>query len=157
MLNLKKSPTFEDFRGSFSPLKLKNKPDSVACWDQVNVSVNNKKGTFRGMHYQSRIPQQKYIKVVKGSIVDYLYDLNTKECYWFTLKNQDAIFVPKNFAHGFLTLEDNTIVTYLVEGEYDPTSEHSIPYMTIPEISKSVHEKFSLDQIIITDKDAQGK
>lgn len=150
-------PTFVDFRGSFTPIKLDYKPDSVTKWDQINVSINSKKGTFRGMHYQSVNPQQKYIKVVQGSVIDYLYHLETKELLTFELNTQKEVFVPKEYAHGFLTLEDNTIVTYLTEGIYDPKNEHSIPYIAVPEIKQSVLSYFNQEEIIITDKDLLGK
>lgn len=150
-------PTFEDFRGSFTPLMLSRKPDEAIIWDQVNVSINTKKGTFRGMHYQQSIPQQKYVKVVQGKIIDYIYDLNTKDVHFYEVTNQNAIFVPKNYAHGFLTLEDNTIVTYLTEGKYDPSGEKSIPFSTIDDISKDVYSRFNKEEIVITDKDFSGK
>jgi dTDP-4-dehydrorhamnose 3,5-epimerase len=154
---IEKYPTFEDFRGSFTPLVLSRKPDESIIWDQVNVSVNTKKGTFRGMHYQQSIPQQKYVKVVQGRIIDYLYDLNTNHVHFYELTNQNAIFVSKNYAHGFLTLEDNTVVTYLTEGKYDPSGEKSIPFVSIYEIYKHVYSLFDEKEIIITDKDFFGK
>jgi dTDP-4-dehydrorhamnose 3,5-epimerase-like enzyme len=154
---MRNHPTFEDFRGSFTPIKLNVKPDGVEKWDQVNLSINSKKGTFRGMHYQSKIPQQKYIKVVSGSIIDYLYHLKTKQVMFFELDKNKEIFVSKEYAHGFLTLEDNTIVTYLAEGKYDPEFEHSISYKDIPIIRESILSHFSEKDIIINEKDSSGK
>jgi dTDP-4-dehydrorhamnose 3,5-epimerase len=154
---IEKYPTFEDVRGSFTPLMLNKKPDESIIWDQVNISINHKKGTFRGMHYQKSIPQQKYIKVVQGKIIDYIYDLDTKEVFSFELGNQDAIFISKQYAHGFLTLEDNTIVSYLTEGKYDPKSEKSISFISIYKISEDVYSRFKKEEIIITDKDFFGK
>ena len=155
---MKRFPTFEDFRGSFTPLNLSIKPEDVKNWDQVNVSINDKKGTFRGMHYQSRYPQNKYIKVIRGSIIDYLYDLKTKQVLSYRLdKDNSELFVPNNYAHGFLTLQDNTIVTYLTEGQYDPQYEHSIPYTEIEQIKQNVLMHFEEDEIVITDKDKLGK
>ena len=153
-------PTFKDFRGSFTPLNLSNHPYPVERWDQVNVSISDKKGTFRGMHYQSRIPQHKYIKVIQGSIIDYVYNLETKQVQSFYLSPTTAseLFVPKQNAHGFLTLEDNTIVCYLTEGQYDPEFEHSIPYATIPEIKASIEQNLPPDtkEVIATEKDLKG-
>ena len=157
IIETRRFPTFEDFRGSFTPLKLSSKPDHVREWDQINVSVNKKKGTFRGMHYQSVNPQQKYIKVVTGSIIDFLYHLETKQVMSFVLNNKQELFVPKDYAHGFLTLEDDTTVVYLTEGEYDPQNEHSIPFNTVPQINQSVLSRFDQEDIIITEKDLLGK
>lgn len=109
------------------------------------------------MHYQKRIPQKKYVKVISGRIIDYLYDLNTKEVFSYKMTNQNAIFVPENFAHGFLTLDDNTIVTYLTVGKYDPEGEKSIPFNSIDDISKNVYSMFNKEEIIITEKDLLGK
>ena len=55
-----------------------------------------------------------------------------------TINNTKFLFIPDNYAHGFLTLEDDTIVTYLVSGEYNPTSEHSIVWDTIPNVKKVI-------------------
>ena len=99
-------PTFSDHRGSFSAIDCKE-------WEQTNVSLNTNKYTFRGMHYQTNPPQTKYLKVVQGSIVDILYNLKTKEVRTFQLNNQQAILVDSKYAHGFLTLEDNTTTVNL--------------------------------------------
>lgn len=153
-------PTYEDKRGSFTPLPLSEK------WNQVNVSVNTRKFTFRGMHYQEQMPQTKYIKVVQGSIIDFIYDLNKDELTIVKLNNQQSVLVPKDKAHGFLTLEDNTIVTYLTDAAYLPQYEKSIPWHKIRPLSKeilSVGEKMygsvenGLRELILSDKDKIGK
>jgi dTDP-4-dehydrorhamnose 3,5-epimerase len=143
-------PTFEDHRGSFSAM------DCIK-WEQTNISLNTKKYTFRGMHYQTDPPQTKYLKVVQGSIIDILYDLETNEVKSFHLNNQQAILIDSKYAHGFLSLEDNTIVTYLVNGEYNPKSEHSIVWKDIPQIKDIVLNYCSESEITISDKDNAGK
>ena len=65
-------------------------------WEQTNISLNTKKYTFRGMHYQTDPPQTKYLKVVQGSIIDILYDLETNEVKSFHLNNQQAILMIQN-------------------------------------------------------------
>ena len=156
MAKVRNHNTYVDFRGSFTPIELDCKPKLVTNWDQVNISINDKKGTFRGLHYQD-VPQQKYIKVVQGRIIDYIYHLKTKVLQSFYLENQNSIFVSKDYAHGFLTLDDNTIVCYLTEGEYLPNKEHSIPYNTIPELKENILQYFSNEELILTDKDKKGK
>jgi len=143
-------PTFEDHRGSFSAM------DCIK-WEQTNISLNTKKYTFRGMHYQTDPPQTKYLKVVQGSIIDILYNLKTKEVRTFQLNNEQAILVDSNYAHGFLTLEDNTIVNYLVKGKYNPESEHSIVWKDIPEIKDTVLLYCKEHEITISEKDNVGK
>lgn len=145
--------TFNDNRGSYTPISTYQLGIE---WEQCSISINDKRGTFRGLHYQTNPPQTKYIKVVKGSIIDFLYNLDTKELLYFTLDSNQAILVPDNMAHGFLTLEDDTIVTYMVKGEYNPDSEHSIVWHTIDELKEIILDNTD-GYLIISDKDNEGK
>ena len=149
-----KHPTFEDERGSFTPIDC-NLLDRE--WNQFNISTNDKKYTFRGLHYQDNPRQTKCIKVIKGKILDIWVDLDTNEVHNFLLDNTEFLFIPDNYAHGFLTLEDDTIVTYLVSGEYNPTSEHSIVWNTIDEVKKIINTYTNGKDIVISEKDALGK
>ena len=85
-----------------------------------------------------------------------MLNLDTNELHHFTLDSNEAILVPHNMAHGFLTLEDMTIVTYMVRGEYNPESEHSIVWNTIDEVKKVILENIE-GELIISDKDNEGK
>ena len=69
----------------------------------------------------------------------------------------NILFIPNNCAHGFLTLEDNTIVTYLVSGEYNPDSEHSIVWNTIGGVESIINTYTRGQKLIISEKDALGK
>lgn len=146
--------TFLDNRGSFTSLSTK---ELDMEWNQCNISVNDKKYTFRGMHYQTNPPQKKYIKVLKGKIVDFAYNLETKDFSYVYLNEQDAILIDDNCAHGFLTICPNTIVAYLVKGEYNPDSEHSIAWRDIPELKEFMQENVGMNVLIISLKDALGK
>lgn len=148
--------TFNDNRGSYTPISTYQLGQE---WEQCSISVNDKKGTFRGLHYQTNPPQTKYIKVVRGSIIDFMFNLDTNELNYFTLDSNQAILVPDNMAHGFLTLEDDTIVTYMVKGEYNPNSEHSIVWHTISD-AKDIIESMLRElgvNITISEKDNVGK
>ena len=145
--------TYEDNRGSYTPISTNQLGQE---WEQCSISVNDKKGTFRGLHYQTNPPQTKYIKVIKGSIIDFMLNLDTNELLYFTLNSNQAILVPDNMAHGFLTLEDDTIVTYMVKGEYNPDSEHSIVWHTIDELKEVILDNTD-GYLIISDKDNEGK
>tara|TARA_B100000131_G_scaffold322565_1_gene377005 strand:+ start:3640 stop:4098 length:459 start_codon:yes stop_codon:yes gene_type:complete len=147
-------PTFEDTRGSFTAIDSKFMDED---WDQFNIGVNNNKFTFRGLHYQTNPPQTKCIKVIQGSILDIWYDLGTKEIHAFNLNNEEFLYIPSKYAHGYLTLTPNTIVTYLVKGEYNPESEHSIVWDTIPSIKKIVDSHLQGCTIWLSDKDRLGK
>ena len=147
-------PTFEDSRGSFTAIDSKFMNED---WDQFNIGVNNNKFTFRGLHYQTNPPQTKCIKVIRGNILDIWYDLETKEIHTFDLNNEEFLYIPSKYAHGYLTLTSNTIVTYLVKGEYNPESEHSIVWDTIPSIKKIVDSHLQGCTIWLSDKDRLGK
>jgi dTDP-4-dehydrorhamnose 3,5-epimerase len=101
---------------------------------QCNTSHNKKKSTLRGMHYQA-VPHQeaKLVACIKGSICDVIIDLRSDSptyCQWFsvelTLDNKKMLYVPKGFAHGYQTLEDDTIVSYFVSEFYQPGSEKGV-------------------------------
>jgi dTDP-4-dehydrorhamnose 3,5-epimerase len=146
--------TFKDDRGSYTPISTTVLDTK---WEQCSISINDKQFTFRGLHYQTNPPQTKYIKVVQGSIVDFMVDLETGETDYIALYDSDAVLIPNNKAHGFLTLEPNTIVVYMVEGEYNPESEHSIVWDTNKEVKRVVNNFKQQNPLIISEKDALGK
>ena len=98
---------------------------------QANVSFNKKKGTLRGMHMQLRpYGETKLVRCTRGSIYDVIVDLRQEsETFrqWIgvelTADSYRMLFVPEGFAHGFITLEDNTDVTYQVTQFYTPVAE----------------------------------
>lgn len=145
-----KLPTFLDHRGSFTPLKL----DLLGMnWNQCSISYNQKKFTFRGMHYQSVYPQTKFIKVVKGSIIDFMIDLKTGDVDFCEVDEQHAVLIPNDKAHGFLTLEDETFVTYFVDAPYSPENEKSIPWFSNKIIKDEILKYLGGSELIISEKD----
>lgn len=143
-------PIFKDERGTFIPYNTHE-------WDQMNISINDKKYTFRGLHYQTDPHQTKLVKVIQGKVLDILYNLDTKEIELYTLDINSELIVVPNYAHGFLTLEDNTIFTYLVKGKYNPSSEHSIVWDTIPKVKKAISDIIGDNKLILSEKDKIGK
>tara|TARA_B100001057_G_scaffold497988_1_gene603678 strand:- start:49 stop:498 length:450 start_codon:yes stop_codon:yes gene_type:complete len=145
---------FTDERGDF------NLYESVG-YDQVNVVTNKNPFTFRGLHYQTDPPQTKIVKVIQGKVIDFLVNLKTYQTkHYFLDKDSDPLIVPDNYAHGYLTLETDTIFTYLVRGKYNPESEHSMVFSNIPAV-RDIVEKYTpggdLGFLIISDKDKKGK
>lgn len=101
---------------------------------QANTSFSSKKGTLRGMHFQVNPYQEtKLIRCTRGAILDVIIDLrpdSTTFRQWIgvelTQDNYKMLYVPEDFAHGFITLQDNTEVTYLVTQFYTPGAEKGI-------------------------------
>jgi len=100
---------------------------------QDNMSVS-KKNVFRGLHYQVGMwEQSKLVRVLKGSVVDFIVDLRQDsqtygkfEYFELNDKNRMSLFIPPYFAHGFLSLEDDTIFTYKCGNYYNREFEGSI-------------------------------
>lgn len=103
---------------------------------QINTSFTRKKGTMRGMHYQVDPYQEaKFMHCTKGRIYDVIIDLRPDSPTFMEWVGHELsgdeykmIYVPENFAHGFVTLEDNTEVIYPVTEFYTPGSERGIRY-----------------------------
>ncbi len=101
---------------------------------QSNLSLNNKKGTLRGMHYQSKPDEEaKVLQCVRGAIYDVIIDLRPESstfkqwcAFEFSHKNKQMLFIPEGFAHGFQTLEDETEVSYLMSAFYRPESARGV-------------------------------
>ena len=101
---------------------------------QANTSFSKLKGTLRGMHFQNDPYQEtKLIRCTRGSIFDVIIDLRKDSPTYkqyvgveLTQDNYKMLYVPEDFAHGFITLEDNTEVTYLVTEFYTPGAEAGI-------------------------------
>jgi dTDP-4-dehydrorhamnose 3,5-epimerase len=97
-------------------------------WVQANISFNKKKGTLRGLHYQaSPHEEDKLIRCSRGKIYDVIVDLRQDSdtfkkwvAVQLSAENRRMIYVPKGFAHGFITLEDDTEVFYLMSEFYFP-------------------------------------
>jgi dTDP-4-dehydrorhamnose 3,5-epimerase len=95
---------------------------------QCSVSFNAKKGTLRGMHFQADpLPEAKTVRCTRGSIYDVVLDLRpespTFKCWTavtLSAADRNAIYVPEGYAHGFLTLEDDTEVFYHISEFYRP-------------------------------------
>jgi dTDP-4-dehydrorhamnose 3,5-epimerase len=95
---------------------------------QANVSLNKQSGTLRGMHYQAPpFAESKVVSCTRGAIYDVIIDLRAGSSTflrWFGVElnadNRKTLYVPKFFAHGFLTLQDHSEVTYLISEFYSP-------------------------------------
>jgi dTDP-4-dehydrorhamnose 3,5-epimerase len=95
---------------------------------QCNISLNRRKGTLRGMHYQAPpFEEAKLVRCTRGSLYDVIVDLRPDSPSYrkhrgvvLTPDNGRMLYVPEGFAHGFLTLEDTTEVFYQISEFYAP-------------------------------------
>jgi dTDP-4-dehydrorhamnose 3,5-epimerase len=98
---------------------------------QSNLSYNRSKGTLRGMHYQAApFEEAKLVLCTRGALYDVIIDLRQESLtfgkhfgVYLTEENREMVYVPKGFAHGFLTLEDDTVVFYQMSEFYAPGYE----------------------------------
>lgn len=123
---------------------------------QCNISLNIKKGTIRGMHYQMPpYEEEKVVWCARGAIYDVIVDLRTTSSTykkWFGIElsedNYKMLYIPKGFAHGFQTLKDETLIFYQMSEFHNPEYARGIRWDD-PEIGI----EWPLRDIIISEKD----
>jgi len=101
---------------------------------ECNISFNKKKGTLRGMHYQAEPHgQDKVVRCTRGAIFDVIIDLRPESStfkQWvgmeLSAQNHLMLYVPREFAHGFQTLRDNSEVLYQMSSHYAPESSRGV-------------------------------
>ena len=154
---------FEDDRGYFYESYNKEEFDKNGVEDhfvQDNQSLSQK-DVLRGLHFQKPpYSQAKLIRVIQGSVLDVVVDLrvNSKtygKHYSIELSsiNKRSFYVPQGFAHGFLTLEDNTIFSYKCSDFYNSASEDALVWN-----DEALNIDWGVDNPILSEKDelAQG-
>lgn len=124
---------------------------------QINNSLTKDKGTLRGMHYQ--LPPAAEVKVVRciqGALFDVIVDLRPTSatfCKWYgdtlTAENRRMMYVPQGFAHGFITLEENTEAFYLAGAAYAQEQERGLRYN-----DPQFKIEWPVEPLVISDKDA---
>ena len=127
----------EDNRGSFVKSFEKDIYQSIGIDFNVNetfVSVSAK-NVIRGMHFQLNKPQAKLVSVINGSVYDVIVDLRKDSSNYgkwagveLSDRNHLSLYVPRGFAHGFLSLEDGSTVLYQCDGRYDKESDTGIRF-----------------------------
>lgn len=123
---------------------------------QTNVSYSAKRGTLRGMHYQVQPhAEAKLIRCTRGAIYDVIVDLRVDSPTYrqwigveLTADDHRMLFVPENFAHGFLTLSDGVEVTYQVSEFYTPGAERGIRWN-----DPAIGIKWPMEPTVVSRKD----
>lgn len=103
---------------------------------QANLSFNAKRGTLRGLHWQcAPHAEDKLVRVTRGEVWDVLVDLRPdspsyRKWHGESLSEESAVqlFIPRGFAHGFVTLRDDSEMLYLMSEFYEPSSARGARY-----------------------------
>ncbi|QQX77606.1 MULTISPECIES: dTDP-4-dehydrorhamnose 3,5-epimerase [Aequorivita] len=134
-----KPKVFQDERGLFYETYNQKMFEKVAGFSidfvQDNQSISSK-GVLRGLHFQNgKMSQAKLVRVVKGKVLDIVVDIRKdSETFGksFSIMLDDVenlqLFVPRGFAHGFITLSEQSIFSYKCDNYYDKASESGIIY-----------------------------
>ena len=156
-----KPQVFQDERGFFLETysqKEFQKQGIEANFVQDNHSKSVKKGVLRGLHFQNPpYAQAKLVRVAKGAVYDVILDLRKNsptfdqwEGFTLSADNFEMLYIPKGFAHGFCTLEDNTEFLYKTDEFYVPESESGIIWND-PDLK--INWPISEAEIILKDRD----
>ncbi|WP_278573147.1 dTDP-4-dehydrorhamnose reductase [Fusobacterium ulcerans] len=155
---------FEDSRGFF--LESYNKSE----FEKIGITTNfiqdnhskSKKGTLRGLHFQTKHSQAKLIRVIKGKIFDIVVDIRKGSSTYgkwcgieLSAKNKNMLYIAKGFAHGFLALEDDTEIEYKCDEYYAPHYDSGIMWNDKDIAIDWNFEKYGLkeENIILSEKD----
>ena len=126
---------FGDERGFFLETYNKKEFEEIGIFEEFvqDNHSKSKRGVLRGLHFQTKFPQGKLVRVIKGAVYDVAVDIRKgSSTYgkWYgvelTAKNKKIFFIPKGFAHGFLTLEDETEFQYKCTDFYHPEYDSGI-------------------------------
>ena len=154
---------FEDDRGYFcETYNVENLKE--LGFDEHMVQDNqskSQKNVIRGMHYQWNGPMGKLVRVIKGAVKDIIVDIRKysstygeSESFLLTEDNNKQLWVPPGFAHGILSLEDNTIVSYKCSSVYNAEGESGLnPFDSFLNIDWGIDQATA----IVSDKDKIAK
>ena len=128
---------FDDVRGYFfesyksSAFLENNLPGNFLQDNQVKSSKN----VIRGLHYQLNKPQGKLVRVISGRILDVALDIRKNSATFgehlmieLSDRNKKMLYIPEGFAHGYVSLSEDSIVLYKCTNEYNPSDEHGIKW-----------------------------
>ncbi len=126
---------------------------------QDNQSLSGK-GILRGLHFQAPpFSQAKLVKVVSGAVLDVAVDIRANSPTYgkhvkqiLNTENMYQLFIPKGFAHGFVTLEDNTVFQYKCGNYYNKESEGAILWN-----DEHLNIDWGIENPIISEKDQQAQ
>lgn len=123
---------------------------------QCNISYNKNRGTLRGMHYQiAPYEEVKLVSCIAGIIYDVILDLRQDspmfrrwQAFELSASNHRMLYIPKGFAHGFQTLQDNSTVFYQMSEFYHPECARGVRWD-----DSAFSIEWPIDEIIMSEKD----
>lgn len=157
---------FGDNRGFFLESYNKKEFEEIGITNEFvqDNHSKSKKGVLRGLHFQTRHSQGKLVRVIKGSVFDVAVDLRKGSKTfgkWFgvelSAENKKIFFIPENFAHGFLTLEDETEFMYKCTDLYHPEYDSGIMWNDKDINIEWNFKKYNLkeEDLILSEKDTK--
>ncbi len=152
----------DDERGFFSRLFCAREFEEYNLntrWVHINNSLSKSTGTLRGLHLQNKpYTEVKLIRCIKGSIWDVIVDIRKQSKTfgkWYGMEldseKRNMMYVPKGFAHGFVSLKEKSEIIYLNSEFYEPNSELTLSWNDV-----EVNINWPIDPIYISDKDKKG-
>lgn len=154
---------FSDERGFFfESFNAKRFNDAVGynvTFVQDNHS-HSKRHVLRGLHYQTRQPQGKLVRVISGEVYDVAVDLRQQSPHfgqwvgaYLSAENKRQLWVPEGFAHGFVVLSEQAEFLYKTTNYYAPEHERCIRWDD-PQLA--IDWPVEADKVIVSEKDARG-
>ncbi len=127
---------------------------------QDSVSHIHKSATVKGLHFQnSPFSQAKLVTVLQGKIIDCIVDMRPNSDTYLDYgmieisdKNGKMLFIPRGFAHGYITLKENTLINYKIDNDYNPENEITVNWK-----DKTLNIKWpEFDHYFLSNKDEQA-
>jgi dTDP-4-dehydrorhamnose 3,5-epimerase len=152
---------FGDDRGFFSEVWREDRLAEVgvsARFVQDNHSYSQARGVLRGMHYQlPPAAQDKLVRVARGSVFDVAVDIRPDSPTFgrwagvvLSAEEWNQLFIPRGFAHGFVTLEDETEVLYKASAFYAPELERAVRF---DDPAIGIEWPMDTSQVVLSEKD----
>ena len=156
-------PIYQDISGSFYKSYQYSRLMSYGI-DFTFIQDNNsisKKNVIRGLHYQWDKPMGKLVRVCRGSIMDVVVDIKKDSqtfgksfVFYLSEQNNYQLWIPPHYAHGFLSLTDNTHTLYKCTNEYNKSGESGINPL---DKTLNIDWKIPYNDMIISDKDINAQ
>jgi len=152
---------YKDSRGSFVE-KFSTTIFQESTGQNIDLIQANESSSclnvLRGLHYQLSKPQGKLVTVISGRVLDVAVDLRTFSstygqafCVELNSTYKHSLWIPRGYAHGFLSLSEEVIFSYMVDNIYDPSSEHTLLWS-----DPSLKIDWGTDSPLVSSKDKSG-